>query len=403
MQRIVIDKPYVPVLPYRGRLWPRVLLPAVPWFLHRKFGISQVDVSGAERLAESLRAGHGIMLAANHCRDCDPIVLGMLSRQVRRPFFVMASWHVFQQGWMQAFLLRRAGAFSIYREGLDRGAVNTAIDILEQGRRPLVIFPEGVVSRTNDRLNSLMDGAALIARTAAKHREKRGGGKVVVHPIAIRYHFHGRLASALEPVLDEIEQRLTWPIQQHQSLAERIVRIGSGLLALKEIEYFGEAQQGTIAERLGNLIDHILSPIEKEWTPESSDGTVVSRVKRIRSAIVPDLVKGDIDEKERKRRWRQLADVYLAQQLSNYPPDYIQSNPTAERLLETVERFEEDLTDRIAICRPMTASVSVGKAIEVRAVREHGANDSLMQSMEQEITGLLNIHETSDETAVIAG
>ena len=34
-------------------------------------------------------------------------------------------------------------------------------------RRPLVIFAEGVVSRTNDRLNALQEGVAFIARSAA--------------------------------------------------------------------------------------------------------------------------------------------------------------------------------------------------------------------------------------------
>jgi 1-acyl-sn-glycerol-3-phosphate acyltransferase len=391
MQRIVIDKPYVPVQPYRGKIWPAALVRIGPWLLSRKFGISQVENSGQEHLKESLSAGHGIMLAVNHCRDCDPFVLGELSGGVGKPFYVMASWHVFQQSRWQAFLLRRAGAFSIYREGMDRAAVNTAVDILSSAERPLVIFPEGVVSRTNDRLNSLMDGAALIARTAAKRRQKDSNGKVVVHPVAIRYRFHGHLDAALQPVLDEIERRLTWHKSSSPSLSDRIVGIGAALLALKEIECLGQPQKGSVAERLAGLIDHILRPIETEWTHGDSEGSVVSRVKRIRIALVPDLVSGDIDELERTRRWRQLADVYLAQQLSNYPPDYIQGNPTPERLLETVERFEEDLTDLVRTYRPMTATVSVGAAIEALANRERGEGDPLMAEIEHQLKKMLHI------------
>ena len=58
----------------------------------------------------------------------------------------MASWHVFMQSEMLSFFLRRAGVFSIYREGIDRGAVNLAVEILENAERPLVIFPEGIIS-----------------------------------------------------------------------------------------------------------------------------------------------------------------------------------------------------------------------------------------------------------------
>src|SRR5206468_13111949 len=118
--------------------------------------------------------------------------------------------HIFMQSKLQRFMINRAGAFSIYREGMDRGAVVTAIEILEKAERPLVIFPEGAISRTNDHLNALLDGTAFIARQAAKKRAKASpNAKVVIHPIAIRYRFHGDLAATLEPVLDDIESRLT--------------------------------------------------------------------------------------------------------------------------------------------------------------------------------------------------
>jgi hypothetical protein len=80
-------------------------------------GIMRVDCVNADRLARSLADGHGILLTPNHCRDEDPFPLGILSRQVRSPFFIMASWHLFMQNRLKGFLLRRAGAFSIYREG----------------------------------------------------------------------------------------------------------------------------------------------------------------------------------------------------------------------------------------------------------------------------------------------
>ena len=48
---------------------------------------------------------------------------------------------------------------------------------------------------------------------------------------------------------------------------------------------------------------------------------------------------------ERTRRWKQIADIYLAQQLSCYPPDYLAQNPSVDRVLEIIENFEEDLFD----------------------------------------------------------
>jgi hypothetical protein len=394
MQNIVIDKPYVPVLPHKGRIWPALLSLYVPHLLKKKYAIDHVECLRTDRLIASLSAGHGILLTPNHSRDEDPLLMGMLSRSVKSPFFVLASWHVFMQDKLQSFLLRRAGAFSIYREGIDRGAVNTAVEILESARRPLVIFPEGLVSRTNDRLNELLDGTALIARSAAKKRAKLDPpGKVVVHPIAIRYKFLGNIQSAAQSVLDDIESRLTWQNKSSLPLIDRIYKTGSALLALKELEYLGEARNGDISARLTNLINAILNPLEKRWfETEHPNDSVPTRVKRLRSAILPDMTKNEIDEPERQKRWKQLADLYLAQQLAHYPPDYVRSNPTPERLLETVERFDEDLTDKIRLLGPLHATITVGEAIEVSPQREsRGSSDPLMDQIESQLNSLLGI------------
>src|SRR5207245_3899130 len=114
-------------------------------------------------------------------------------------------------------------------------------------------------------------------------------------------------------------------------------RIGEALLSLKEIEYLGRAQPGALQQRLSRLIDHLLQPLEKECLNDQREPAVVERVKRLRSAIVPDLITGKISKDERARRWRQLADIYLAQQLECYPADYISERPTPERMLETGE------------------------------------------------------------------
>jgi 1-acyl-sn-glycerol-3-phosphate acyltransferase len=395
MQNIVIDQPYVPVLPHRGRIWPWILSLFAPRLLRKRYGIVKVECVNMGRLQASIRAGHGVLLAPNHCRDEDPIILSDLSRRVGKPFFIMASWHVFMQGRVSAFFLRRAGAFSIYREGIDRGALDTAIEILEQAKRPMVMFPEGYIARTNDHLNPLMDGVALIARTGAKKRAKlTPPGKLVVHPIAIRYHFHGDINRAVATVLDEIESRLSWQPQKHLAMLDRIYKVGSALLALKEIEYTGQPKTGDIAPRIANLIDAILNPLEAEWGIKNENESVTARVKRLRTAILPDMVKGDLDEAERARRWKELADVYLAQQLWHYPPDYVKSNASPERLLETIERFEEDLTDKIRLHGPISATVMVGEAIEVSTQREaRGAADPLLVKIEDQWRAMLGLTE----------
>lgn len=399
MQQIVFDEPYEFIPPYRGTLFASFFRHLLKGYLRRNNGITESECRGTERLRKSLEAGHGILLAPNHCRPSDPMAIGLLNREMNINLFTMASWHVFKSDWLTGFVVRQLGAFSVYREGMDRQALNCAIEILENASRPLVIYPEGVITRTNDRLGVLMDGTAFIARTAAKRREKQNPpGKVVIHPVAMRYQFQGDLEATITPVLSEIETRLSWRPQRHLSLIDRIRKLGTALLTLKEVEYLGQPQTGSVYRRLENLIDRLLVPLEQEWLNGNSTGDVVARVKALRAAILPDLVKNELPEEERQRRWRQLEDVYLAQSLSFYPRHYVLPNSPPERLLETVERFEEDLTDATRVHGPLKLIIEVGEAIEVPPKRPKGEKlDPVMLELENALRSQLK--NLADELA----
>jgi 1-acyl-sn-glycerol-3-phosphate acyltransferase len=170
MQNVVIDKPYAFIPPRLNRFWLWLVRRFLPRRLRKDYGITVVECPGAEKLRASLEAGHGIMLVGNHCRPCDPMVLDSLSAMVRRPFHIIASWHVFLISRIQRFLLPRIGGFSVYREGMDRESLKCAIKTMADAKHPLVIFAEGIITRSNDRLVNFMEGPAFMARSAAKQR-----------------------------------------------------------------------------------------------------------------------------------------------------------------------------------------------------------------------------------------
>ena len=393
VQPVVIDKPYEFVAPYTGTFWVWLCGKLLRWYLRRNWGVESAEYRGLEHLQQSLAEGHGVVLASNHCRPCDPLVLGILSRAVNRPFYIMASWHVFfESGRLIGWLANRLGAFSVNRWAMDREAINAAITILSEAQRPLVLFPEGHITRTNDHLHSLLAGTSFLARSAARKRAKQGNaGKIIVHPVAIKYFFHGNVETAVTPILDEIETRLSWQKQTDLPLYDRIAKLGKAMLSLKEMEYFGEPQTGSLAARLDGLINRILQPLEAQWTGGRGGGDgVAERAKALRMAIVPELVAGSLTEPERQKRWRLLADIYLAQQLALYPPDYIAENPTPERILETVERFEEDLTDRARIHRPFHVVLQVAPGIEATAEHKRGGEqDPLLTELEDQLRQML--------------
>lgn len=287
MQNIVFDKPYEFIPPYHSGFWPAVVKLYLSRYLRRSYGVHSVESRGTEHLQASIDAGHGVLLTPNHCRPCDPLVLGEVGKQLRINYYAMVSWHAFQQDRFTARMLRRMGGFSVYREGVDRKSLNMAVDILTAARRSLIIFPEGAMSHHNDELMPLMDGVSFIARTAAKRRAKLDHpGRVVIHPVAIRYCFRGNLEQTLAPVLDEIESHFAWYPKKGQPLMKRVRAIGEACLALKEIEYFGEVRSGQLYERVENLVEDVLSPLEEEWGVREKAANAVGRVKDLRTEIL---------------------------------------------------------------------------------------------------------------------
>jgi 1-acyl-sn-glycerol-3-phosphate acyltransferase len=401
MQSVVIAKPYQFVPPVRWRFWPAVFRPLLRPMLAKLWGVTTVEFVGIEPLRTALRERASVLLAPNHCRPCDPTVIAVLAAQAGSPLYIMASWHLFMGRRFEAWAFRRIGAFSIHREGFDRTAVKTAIELLVEARRPLVIFPEGLITRSNDRLGALYDGPAFIACSAAKQRARHEpGARTLLFPVALRYRFLGRLDESAAPVLDRIETRLTWAPHPDLPLIDRLRRAGNAILGLQELEHAGEFRHATIFERLARLIDEILGPLEAEWKVDKRERDVPGRVRALRKAILPDLVDGGLSDAERDRRWQQLDRLNLTQRLSLYPAGYLDGQPSTERVLETVERLEEDLTDVATVHRPIAVTVSVGEPIVVTA--DGPRPTALTNVVRDRIESLLGIRSASDRAPALA-
>lgn len=393
MQNIIVEKPYRFIPPHRGNFLPSMIqtLRLTDRHLAKREGVTSYEIRGADLLKESLRNRAGVLLAPNHCRYADPLAMGWVAREIGTHVFAMASWHLFNQSRFQAFAIRAMGGFSVYREGLDRQSLDTAVDCLVSAVRPLIVFPEGAVFRTNDLLQPLLEGVAFLARTAARKRHKQDGGQVIIHPVAIKYLYRGDIHRAVTPLIEEIEHRLTWSQRKSSDLLERINKIAVALLSLKEIEYLGGPQEGTMPERQTRLVDHLLGPLEVKWLGCTQTGRLIPRIKQLRMKIVPNLTKAPITPTEREELWRDLTAIYLAQQVASYPPGYLSRPTTVTRVLETVERFEEDLTDRARVHRGLHAVIEVGPALPVPADKApRDQEDPLMNQLRIELQSMLD-------------
>lgn len=394
MQEIIVAKPYQFIPPHRGNWVPSIIqrLRIVDWYLNRFEGIASYEVRGVDLLKDSLNCGHGILLAPNHCRYADPLALGWVARSAGTHVFAMASWHLFHQSRLQSFAMRMCGAFSVYREGLDRQSLETAVDILAEATRPLIVFPEGTVFRSNDKLQPLLDGVAFLARSAARRRAKEGHGKVVIHPVGIKYVLKTDVNRCVVPVIEDIERRLFNGQAKIpcSDLFQRISRLEDAIVREKEVQYLGKSQAGCLQTRRRHLITQLLDSTEQKWLERTQTTDLLPRIKQLRSKMMPQLIAKDTPKEKVEEIWEDLAKLYLAQQLASYPDGYL-DEPTDMRLLETVERLEEDTTDRSRTHRPLHVILQVDDAIEVEPDRpSRGSVDPLMNELSSRLQVLLD-------------
>ena len=303
--------------------------------------IVRVDVQGLDHLKRTLSNNHGVMLTPNHSFHWDSYCLIQAAHELRTPFYIMTAWQVFAMSKrFERHSMQRCGCFSVDREGADVQSLKTAVDILQNRAHPLLIFPEGDVYHMNDRVTAFRDGAAAIALLAARKSDR----PVSIVPVAIKRWYVQDPTPSLLSTLEKLEKRLFWKPQPSLPILERILHVAGGLLSLKEMEHLRATQTGSLGERVERLSATLLGTCEVRYTRKSKQSLLPERVKEVRRSIIEarDNAGGNAS-KEQEHQWSTDMDsMFLATQLYSYPGNYMESNPTVERMAETLDKLEED-------------------------------------------------------------
>ena len=359
------QKPYV-FHPARAK---SKLKPFLLWLseyiMRNKFHMQEIHVEGIDKLAELAAEGHSLLIAPNHADHPDPHVLLYAGKQRKLHFHFMAAREGFEKSRLYAFLLTRMGCFSVDREGLDIAAVKTAMDIVANGHRPLVIFPEGEIYHHHERLDQLNDGVAtILLRASAKVKD---GRKCFMVPTAIRYTYRDEVADTFSERLDRLERRINWKPRPKLDPVTRIYRLGGGLIALREEEFLGQAQVGTLVERIQNLQVQLVKMIEDKHGQGKGDLSIPDRIRWLRGKIRKQLVDEENPPSPEMEYdlYDDLDTVFSAAQLYSYPGQYLSEEPSVNRIAETILKLEEDVLEEGTYPARMDASVRFGEPVDV--------------------------------------
>lgn len=344
MRRLRNDLPYT-FRPPLHRAWLRPIGLWVNQRVHldRKYRIARIEERGMDEVEDLCGAGHTVLLAPNHSDHSDPhVLMELCARHGLRPSF-MGAREIFELHPVSCWALQSMGVFSVDRDGPDLSAIKTAISLLEEGGEPLVMFPEGEIYHHHRRLDPLNEGVASILLKAAGRLP--AGRKAFLVPVGMSFFHDPAVEATFCDRLSRLEDRIGWLPRPTMPTDERILRLASGVLALKETEFLGAAHAGGIQERLGRLCDELLGEVEERYPRDGKATTPPERVRALRYRIRRRLLDLDNppDESQRQRLLDDLDRVFTALQAHSYLGDYITVDPTLDRRAEMIMKLEEDL------------------------------------------------------------
>jgi hypothetical protein len=342
--------------------------------LYMKLGLNDTTISVSPEALERFNKvkGKRALICPNHSFRHDPQVMFAFSALVSEDFNFIAAREVFDwdhglNGWW----LQHMGCYSVVRGAVDRDSFKTTREILANGKKKLVLFPEGEISRQNDTLLPLESGAAQMSFWALSDIKKNHPNETIyIVPMALKYTYPYDIGSNIRESIGRLENKLGLsPFDGDE-----------GKLRM-EIE----SASDSIRFRLRRIAEKLLSVLEREYrqTPKA-DATMNQRVESLRRAILLKVAK-QIDV-ELAAGQRELEQVRI---LRNTLDDYIYANAAAPAS-EYEKQVHEERTANIKACYKDLDRVVNFIAIYDGYVTEHMSQERyshVLDRMEQEVFG----------------
>lgn len=299
----------------------------------------------------ALPAGVGIILTPNHADETDLKVCWELSRRCGRRFLFMMNREAFAEGFgVAGWWLQRLGAFSVERGGDNAEAKRYAIEIVIRGQEVLVIFPEGEIYYLNDLVQAFKSGAVDIGMQAViEARRTRPEWTAYVVPLALKYLYR----QPIQPILERRIRRMERHLRRRREGAEfqgRLARITAELLHRQELAHHlapGSDRLAELSERVQDVRRELLAQVEEKYKGEftaTPAATLMDRVWRLSSYLRTLLIQvREFSAESLAQFSKDLAELQHVGQMGSWQPEYLDVDPSQERLAEMVLKMEREV------------------------------------------------------------
>lgn len=383
----------------------KLLLPAV-----LRFGMhgARVEVVGDGLSRFRALAGKRTVICPNHPCSDDPQTMFAFSAFAGEDFNYLAAREVFDWNHgLRGWCFQHVGCYSVVRGAVDRESFKTTKRLIVEGRKKLVIFPEGEISRQNDTLMPLESGVAQMSFWAQEELGKTQPGEpVFIQPVAIKYTYRRDITRALALSLSRLEDRLDVSSDLHDPLYARLRRIAERIIQAIEREYGQKPGEGqTLNDRINSLRAAILKKIARFMEIELNPSmTQLDWVRVLRNAL-DELIYAD--ESEMSPYDKRIHDEQAAEIRPFYRDldrvvnfiaiydGYLRDRLTQERFADVVGRFEMEVFGKTSPKGERTILIDVGRPINLlerlpdyRASKKEAVN-KVNEEMSQQIASML--------------
>ena len=292
----------------------------------------------------------GLVLASNHADETDFKACLELSRRCNRRFLYMMNQEAFDEGYgIAGWWLQRLGAFSVERGGQNDQAKRYAIEVLKRAEEILVIFPEGEIYYLNDLVQPFKSGVVDLGMQAViESRLTQPDWTAYLVPMAIKYRYRRPIRPNLERRTRLMEQRLTQRIQA-DSLPRRLALILAELLHRQELIHRLKPDPDHLAElseRVQEVRRAVLAKMEGQY-PDSTvypQARTMDRTWRLSAFLRNRLRQGQrYSDQSRAQFQNDLMALKRIAQMGGWQPNYVDLDPSEERLAEMVIKLEREV------------------------------------------------------------
>jgi 1-acyl-sn-glycerol-3-phosphate acyltransferase len=305
------------------------------------------------KILKTIPKNAGLILIANHADEMDIKVCIELARRSKRRFTYMMTSEAFEEGHgFAGWWLERLGCFSVERGGKDQEAMRYSVNAVRKEGETLVIFPEGEIYYLNDLIQPFKTGAVHIGLQAiTEGRAKHPDWHVYLLPVAIKYRYRTTIESILNKKIWNMEKHLS--IQsRYFSFQEKLIHIMARLLKSQKLL----AQTKIVSEQITKLKERteearsdILSRMEAKYQhiPTEPKEGFINRVHKMIFFLREQLArKKHLTPETRVQLQKDLQDIKRASRMASWQPQYIDLQPSEERLAETVMKLEREIFNR---------------------------------------------------------